>query len=110
MLIKTLNSFVGEYNQEVPIYSAIKINGKKLYEYARSGQCVSLPRRRVNIKKITLIEMGDDYFIFKTLVSKGTYIRSLINDIGNKMNILMTMEEFDRYMEEQKGDNDQAVF
>lgn len=96
MLVKTLNSFIGEYNQEVPIYSAIKINGKKLYEYARSGQCVSLPRRRVNIKKITLIEMGDDYFIFKTLVSKGTYIRSLINDIGNKMNILMTMEELRR--------------
>ena len=54
-LEKVLNSFVGTYNQEVPIYSAIKINGKKLYEYAREKKEVILPKRMVEIKKIELL-------------------------------------------------------
>ena len=95
-LEEVLNSFVGTYLQEVPIYSSIKVHGKKLYEYARSGEEVSLPKREVTINEIQLIKLEQDFFTFKVNVSKGTYIRSLINDISKKMNILMTMEELER--------------
>lgn len=95
-LINTLNSFVGEYLQEVPIYSSVKVNGKKLYEYAREGKKVDLPKHLVKIYNIELLDLDDDSFTFKVMVSSGTYIRSLINDIGNKLNIPMTMEELER--------------
>ena len=95
-LINTLNSFVGEYLQEVPIYSSVKVNGKKLYEYAREGKEVVLPKHLVKIKNIELLEFNHDTFTFKVEVSSGTYIRSLINDIGNILNIPMTMEELKR--------------
>ncbi len=95
-LINTLNSFVGEYLQEVPIYSSVKVNGKKLYEYAREGKEVVLPKHLVKIKNIELLEFNHDTFTFKVEVSSGTYIRSLINDIGEKLNIPMTMEELKR--------------
>ena len=91
-LIKTLNSFIGSYEQEVPLYSSIKVNGKRLYDYARKNKEVILPKREVEIKEISLIDFNNDCFSFKVRVSKGTYIRSLIRDIGNKLNILMTME------------------
>ena len=89
-IIGALNSMVGEYYQEVPKYSAVKINGKKLYEYAREGIDIELPRRLVNIKSIELvsdIKYSDGFidFTIKCLVSKGTYIRSLIRDIGEKL-------------------------
>jgi tRNA pseudouridine55 synthase len=95
-LINTLNSFVGEYNQEVPIYSSVKVNGKKLYEYARNNEEVVLPKHLVKISNIELLDFNKDNFTFKVNVSSGTYIRSLINDIGNKLNIPMTMEELTR--------------
>lgn len=82
-LINTLNSFVGSYNQVVPKYSAIKINGKKLYEYARRNIEINLPSRKVEIKNIELLEFNNDSFTFKTKVSKGTYIRSLIDLLRN---------------------------
>lgn len=90
-LINTLNSFIGTYNQEVPIYSAIKINGKKLYEYARSGKKVSLPKRSVTIKNIELLDVSSNSYKFRVLVSKGTYIRSLIKDINDKLGIIGVM-------------------
>lgn len=95
---KVISSFKGEYMQEVPAYSAIKVNGKKLYEYARNNEKVELPKRRVNIKNIELINYNDETkeLKFKVLVSKGTYIRSLIRDIGNKLDIPMTMKELER--------------
>ncbi len=95
-LIKVLNSFVGKYHQEVPIYSSIKVNGKKLYEYARSNTQVTLPIHEVEIYDIKLLEYNDDTFKFIVSVSKGTYIRSLINDIGNILNIPMTMMDLRR--------------
>ncbi len=95
-LISVLNSFVGEYMQEVPMYSAIKVNGKKLYEYAREGKSVAIPVHKVCIKEIKLLSFDDDSFSFFVTVSSGTYIRSLINDIGNKLRIPMTMEELRR--------------
>ena len=95
-LIRTLNSFIGNYNQEVPIYSSIKVNGKKLYEYARSNIPVELPKHLVNIYSIELLDYNGDTFSFKVSVSKGTYIRSLINDIGNKLSIPMAMQDLNR--------------
>lgn len=96
----TLNSFLGSYNQEVPIYSAVKINGKKLYEYARSKENVTLPKRVVNIKEIVLDDINyiDNQTIIKftCLVSKGTYIRSLVNDIAIKLNTVGTMKNLRR--------------
>ena len=89
-IIKVINSFVGEYNQEVPKYSAVKINGKKLYEYARNNEDITLPSRLVNIKSIEMLELNDTIKI-KCLVSKGTYIRSLIRDIGLKLGTYATM-------------------
>lgn len=91
-----LNSFVKEYNQQVPIYSAVKIGGKKLYEYAREGKKVDLPSRKVNIKNIELLEYNNDSYKFKTLVSKGTYIRSLINDINQELGIIGVMSSLKR--------------
>ena len=95
-LIKVLDSFNGEYLQVVPIYSSIKVNGKKLYEYAREGKEVELPKHLVKISNISLLDYSDNTFTFKVTVSSGTYIRSLINDIGNKLGIPMTMEELQR--------------
>lgn len=95
-LVNTLNSFVGSYYQEVPKYSAVKIKGKKLYEYARNDLNVDLPKRLITIYKIELLEFTKNEFTFKVLVSKGTYIRSLIRDIGIKLNLPMTMKELIR--------------
>ena len=95
-LIKVLNSFIGSYMQEVPIYSAVKINGKKLYEYAREKKDVVLPKRRVEIKEIKLLDFKDDSYKFKVLVSKGTYIRSLIKDINDKLGIIGVMNSLVR--------------
>ena len=95
-LEETLQKFVGDYEQEVPIYSAVKVNGKKLYEYARSGEEVVLPKKKVTIKKIELLDFKDDKFTFKCLVSKGTYIRSLIRDILNDLNVIGTMSNLTR--------------
>lgn len=99
-ITNTLNSFLGSYNQEVPIYSAVKINGKKLYEYARNKENVTLPKRVVNIKEIVLDDINyiDDQTIIKftCLVSKGTYIRSLVNDIAIKLNTVGTMKNLRR--------------
>ena len=95
-LEKTLQKFVGDYEQEVPIYSAVKVNGRKLYEYARNGEEVVLPKKKVTIKKIELLDFKDDKFTFKCLVSKGTYIRSLIRDILDDLGVIGTMSNLTR--------------
>ena len=86
-----LDSFIGKSIQEVPLYSAVKVNGKRLYEYARENISVELPKREIEIFDIELLDFDNDRFIFRVCVSKGTYIRSLIRDIGNKLNIPATM-------------------
>ena len=82
--------------QEVPIFSAVKINGKKLYEYARENKKVNLPKKEVTIKKLELLEEKDNTYKIKCLVSKGTYIRSLIRDIGEYLNTYATMTSLTR--------------
>ena len=93
---EVLNTFIGKSIQEVPIYSAIKVNGKKLYEYARNNIKVELPKREIDIKEIELISFNKDEIVFKTTVSKGTYIRSLIRDICTKLNTIGTMSSLIR--------------
>lgn len=95
-LEEVILSYKKTYLQEVPIYSAVKVDGKKLYEYARNNKEVELPKKEVTIKEIELLEKDKDAFIIKTLVSKGTYIRSLINDIGNSLNTYATMTSLNR--------------
>ena len=99
-IINVINNMKGKYIQEVPIYSAVKINGKKLYEYAREGINVDLPKREVDIKEIELIsdiEYGENIkFSVKTIVSKGTYIRSLVNDIASKLDTIGVMSSLKR--------------
>ncbi len=95
-IIEVLNSFKGESLQQVPIYSAVKVRGKKLYEYAREGKEVELPTRNINITSIELISFNNDEIVFKTTVSKGTYIRSLIEDICTKLNTVGTMSKLVR--------------
>ena len=100
-IIECVNSFKGEYLQEVPIYSSVKVNGKKLYEYARNNESVELPKRMVSIKDIEIIsdieyKNGKIEFYIKTCVSKGTYIRSLIRDIANKLGTYGIMGSLER--------------
>ena len=93
---EVLNSFLGTSIQTTPIYSAVKVNGKKLYEYAREGKGVELPKREITVKNIDLISFKDDEITFKTTVSKGTYIRALIDDICSKLNTVGTMSSLKR--------------
>lgn len=100
LLKKVLKEMRTTYMQEVPIYSAVKVNGKKLYEYARNNIEVTLPKREVNISVLDLIEVSKyndkAAFTIRTKVSKGTYIRALIDDIGKKLNTTATMVELNR--------------
>ncbi len=99
-----LTSFLGTYNQQVPAYSAVKKNGKKLYEYARKGIAVDLPSRPVTTEQIELVtgpisENSKTKFTFKATVSKGTYIRSLIRDIANQLGTVGVMTNLRRVVQ-----------
>ena len=95
-LEEVLQSFIGDYSYEVPIYSAIKVNGKKLYEYAREGKKVEIPIKDSYIYDIKLINIEENSFTFSVKVSNGTYIRALVRDISKKINKIMTLEELTR--------------
>lgn len=82
---EVLKSFVGKQKQVPPIYSAIKVNGKKLYEYARNHQEVHIEPRDIEILDIELLEVKDNTIQFKVDCSKGTYIRSLCVDIAKAL-------------------------
>lgn len=93
---KCFHNFPREYDQEVPIYSAVKVDGKKLYEYAREGKMVELPKRRVHILDLKILGIHDNEIQFETTVSKGTYIRSLIEDLGASLGTIATMSSLRR--------------
>ncbi len=88
-LKQVLENFHGIYQQEVPLYSAVHVDGKRLYQYARNREEVLLPSKEVEIKEIELMEFlknpNHPTFRFRVSVSKGTYIRSLIRDIGKQL-------------------------
>ena len=93
---KILNSFIGKQEQLPPMYSAIKVNGKKLYEYARNGEEVELKPRKIEIYNIELIKIDKDKNEIEVDCSKGTYIRSLCVDIANKLGTIGYMKELNR--------------
>lgn len=93
---EVFNNFPKKYYQTVPLYSAVKINGKKLYKYARNNEKVILPKREVSIYKLELLEYNNSIIKFKALVSKGTYIRSLIDDLMHNLNTYGVMQELIR--------------
>ncbi len=90
-VIDVLNSFLGTFMQTPPIYSAIKVNGKKLYQYARENKEVEIKQRKVTIHEIELLEYRDEYIDFRVVCSAGTYIRSMCIDIAEKLNTVGSM-------------------
>lgn len=95
-ITNVINSFKGKYMQEVPKYSAVKIKGKPLYKYARDDKEVELPKREVHIKEIKIININEELITVEFHVSKGTYIRSLINDIAIKLGTYGTLTNLKR--------------
>ena len=95
---KRLKEFLGKQIQTPPMYSAIKVNGKKLYEYARKGQNVEVPKREIEIYEIELlnIDKQNKKIEYKVHCSKGTYIRSLCEDIAEKLGTIGYMAELER--------------
>ena len=98
-----LKTMVGEIEQTPPIYSAVKVKGRKLYEYARRGQFdVEIPSRKVNIYNIEFIDNseyykdGKFYFTIDINCGKGTYVRTIATSIGEKLNIPSTMSKLTR--------------
>lgn len=95
---EVLHTFMGKQTQIPPMYSAIKVKGKKLYEYARSGKSVEIPKREIEIYEIELLEQNrkKQTITFTVHCSKGTYIRSLCEDIAVKMGTVGYMQNLRR--------------
>lgn len=94
---RVLESFIGEYDMEVPKYSAIKVNGKKLYEYARNNEDVKVPIHKVKVYELVRTsDIKDNKFTIKCKVSKGTYIRSLVRDISKELGTVGVMSKLNR--------------
>lgn len=93
-----LKQFIGRQEQTPPIYSAIKVNGKKLYDYAREGKTVEIEPRKIEIYNIELLKLEADLkqIQFRVKCSKGTYIRSLCEDIAEKFGTVGYMKELNR--------------
>ena len=95
-ILQAVNSFIGEYSQVPPMYSALKQNGVRLYELARKGIEVERKGRLVNIYNLEDIKINNPYISMKVTCSKGTYIRSLCYDIGEKLGVFATMTQLNR--------------
>lgn len=99
-LKNVLSEFVGEIEQVPPMFSAIQVNGRRLYDIARTGEVVERKARKVTIKKLKLIDFNEDtqIGIIEVLCSKGTYIRSLSSDIGEKLGVGATLTDLQRHI------------
>lgn len=95
-LTDVLPEFTGEISQIPPMYSAIKVSGKKLYELARKGETVERKPRTVNISELSLVGHDGDDFVLSVSCSKGTYIRTLCSDIGERLGCLACMSALRR--------------
>jgi len=95
-IVQVIKSYIGEYNQIPPMYSAIKINGKKLYDLARKGEEIERPARKVEILDITITSINLPRVEMIVKCSKGTYIRTLCHDIGKDLECGACMEELIR--------------
>jgi len=98
IVIEALNSMIGKQEQIPPMYSAIKVNGKKLYEYARQGKEVELQPRIIEIYSTKLLKFNknDAEIIFEVSCSKGTYIRTVCENVAEKLNTVGYMKELRR--------------
>ena len=95
-LLAVISGFLGAQKQIPPMYSAVKIDGKKLYESARRGIEIQRPARNIFISEIELLEGGGSEFLLRVVCSKGTYIRTLCHDIGQKLGCGGTMSSLRR--------------
>ena len=95
-LNKSMNTFLGSSMQKPPMYSAVKVDGKRLYKYARQGKEVDIPDREIHISKFELLDIDGPKAEFLITVSKGTYIRSLILDLAVKLNTTAVVTEIFR--------------
>ena len=95
-----LKSMIGKQKQVPPMYSAIKVKGKKLYEYARSGKTVDIPEREIEIYDLNLIDFNknDKTLTYEVFCSKGTYVRTLCENIAEKLGTVGFMKELNRTM------------
>jgi tRNA pseudouridine55 synthase len=85
LIKETTNQFIGDIQQIPPVFSALKKDGKRLYEFARAGETVEIPSRIVNISVFEITKINDLQIDFRVICSKGTYIRSLANDFGKAL-------------------------
>ena len=97
LIIEALNDFQGEIKQKPPIYSALKIKGKRLYEIARKGGLAEINNRSIKIFEFKLLNNNLPELDFKIKCSKGTYIRSLAHDYGKKLNSGAHLKYLERY-------------
>lgn len=95
-VVEAIRSFVGAYEQIPPMYSALKVNGKRLYELARAGKEVERKGRPVEIHSIEILSVSLPEITFRVACSKGTYIRTLCHDIGQKLGCGGTMKSLKR--------------
>ena len=95
-IVKILQKFIGKSKQVPPMYSAIKVNGKKLYEYARKGQTIEIKPREIEIYSIELLNINNNEITFRVHCSKGTYIRTLCENIAEKLETVGYMKDLKR--------------
>lgn len=86
LVLETTKQFIGEIEQLPPVFSAIKKDGKRLYEFARAGEHVEIKSRKINISEFEITRFENNEVDFRVVCSKGTYIRSLANDFGKALN------------------------
>ena len=85
-IIQNTKHFIGEIQQQPPIFSALKKDGKRLYEYAREGEKVEIPKRTITVSEFEITKIDVPNIEFRAVCSKGTYIRSLAHDFGKSLN------------------------
>ena len=107
---KVLNSFIGKQKQMPPMYSAIKVNGKKLYEYAREGKTVKVEPRDIELYDVKLISIVKDEIEFEVSCSKGTYIRVVCEDIAKELGTIGTMSSLNRTVVDKFSIQDAITF
>jgi len=86
LLAETVTSFLGEQEQTPPLFSAVKVNGKRAYHIARSGGTAELKSKKINISEFEINRIEKNKILFRVVCSKGTYIRSLARDFGDRLN------------------------
>ena len=86
LIQKTTTQFIGEIEQAPPVFSALKKDGKRLYEFAREGKAIDIPKRKVSVRAFEITKVDNLNIHFRIACSKGTYIRSIANDFGKALN------------------------